>query len=118
MTSAPLPHEADSEQLRDRERSNLWALLKGEPLPGDSALLWSMLECAIRLPNLAPLPRGSQVAAILSADDEALKSAWATRNQAKARHRYVPWVCNKCGVTLGTVAMRKHKCPKPASDLS
>ena len=80
MNLVPRSHEADPEQLREQERRNLWALLKGEPLPGDSALLWHMVECAIRLPNLATLPRESQVAAVLSADDAALRSAWAPRN--------------------------------------
>ena len=80
MNLVPRSHEADPEQLREQERRNLWALLKGEPLPGDSALLWHMVECAIRLPNLAKHPHDYQVAAILTADDAALRSAWATRN--------------------------------------
>lgn len=66
---------------------------------------------------LSTLPHADQVAAILTADDAALVSAWATRQSRRASPRpKVLRPCPRCGKQLGAREMRQHtKAVCPAS---
>jgi hypothetical protein len=60
--------------------------------------------------DLACLPHEAQVAAIMTASPEALKTARAKLNNAKMRKPKKLRPCPKCGVQLGAREMRLHKC--------
>jgi len=60
--------------------------------------------------NLSSLDHQQQVAAILTASPEALKTARAKLNNAKMRKPKKLRPCHKCGVLLGAREMRQHKC--------
>ena len=59
---------------------------------------------------LAHLTKEQQVAAILTASPEALRSARGILNNAKMRKPKKLRPCPKCGVSLGAREMRQHKC--------
>ena len=60
--------------------------------------------------NLSALPHADQVAAIMTASPEALKTARARINNAKMRKPKKLRPCLKCGVELGAREMRQHRC--------
>jgi hypothetical protein len=60
--------------------------------------------------TLAHLNHADQVAAIMTASPEALKTARARINNAKMRKPKKLRPCPKCGVSLGAREMRQHRC--------
>ena len=60
--------------------------------------------------DISGLTKDQQVAAILTASPEALKTARAKLNNAKMRKPKKLRPCPKCGVELGAREMRLHKC--------
>ena len=60
---------------------------------------------------LRELPIEAQVAAILTASPEAIKTARGILNRAKARSRpKVMRPCPKCAAVMGARELQRHKC--------
>jgi hypothetical protein len=60
--------------------------------------------------NLSTLTHDQQVAAIMTASPEALKSARGKLNRAKMTKPKTLRPCTKCGAVMGAREMRGHKC--------